>query len=260
MQLLQLILAIIPSIILFIVVWRSDKVEKEPVKLLVKLFLFGTLFGGTLTIISYLESKKPEINLLSKILPEPSSVIYMLILNFLIIALIEEAGKFIVLKKITWKDPAFNYIFDAVVYSVTVSLGFATVENIIYIITRKRIDIDVAIDRGLLAVPAHVIYAIYMGYFYGLAKHSEAIGGSKSTKKHLIMALVFPVLIHGLFDISCDTGQVYHLRYAKEILLIFEWLITIPAVIQIRRLHVEIPSDTAIEEHSLADTSDTEVL
>ena len=240
---------------LFVVIWFSDKVEKEPVKLLVKLFLFGALFSALIIISAYI-FKKSEITPLSKILPEPSSVIYMLIVNFLIIALIEEAGKLIVLKIISWKDPAFNYIFDAVVYSVTVSLGFATVENIIYIITRKSIGLDITIDRGLLAVPAHVIYAIYMGYFYGLAKHSETRGDGRLKKKRLIAALFFPILIHGLYDISWDVSP----RYTYNILLIFEWLITIPAVIQIRRLHVEIPSDTAIEEHSLADTSDTEVL
>ncbi len=249
---MQLLLAIIPSIILFIAIWRSDKVEKEPVKLLVKLFLLGAL-----TIISALIFELAGITLLSKILPDPSSMTFNLIYDLFIVALAEEAGKFIVLKKITWKDPEFNYVFDAVVYSVTTSLGFATIENIKILIGKN---INAAIGRGLLSVPAHVIFAIYMGYFYGLAKHSEAIGAGRTTKKHLIAALFIPILLHGLFDISCDTGQVYHLRYTKEILLIFEWLITIPAVIQIRRLHVEIPSDTVADEHESVNISDTEVL
>ena len=234
---LVLILSVIPSIILFVVTWRSDKVEKEPAKLLIKLFLFGAL-----TIISALIFEFTGITLLSKIVPDQSSMVFSLIYDFLIVGLAEEAGKFIVLKKITWKNPEFNYIFDAVVYSVTVSLGFATIENIKYL---RHGGIWEALARGTLSVPAHVVFAIYMGYFYGLAKNTEIRSAGRSTKKYLIAALIVPILFHGLFDFGLDM----HLKYISVILPASVWLITMFAIDKISLLHVEISADPVSEEN-----------
>ena len=243
----MLALAIIPSIILFIIIWRSDKIEKEPPKLLWKLFGFGAL-----TTISAVILENIGASILSLIFPE-ASIIYMIIDNFLIVALAEEAGKFFVLKKTTWKNPAFNYTFDAVVYSVTASLGFATVENIIYVLDGG---FGVAVTRALLSVPGHVIDAIYMGYYYGLAKHAEAYNDSRLAKKHLKKALFVPVLIHGFYDFCLDTdiGLIY------LVFFIFEIVITILAIRQTRRLsniHVEIPSSTEPSANSSADNGQT---
>ena len=234
---LILILSVIPSIILFVVTWRSDKVEKEPAKLLIKLFLFGAL-----TIISAYIFERAGITLLSKIVPDESSMIFNLIYDFLIVALAEEGGKYIVLKKFTWKNPEFNYIFDAVVYSATVSLGFATIENIKYL--RHR-GIWEALARGTLSVPAHVVFAIYMGFFYGLAKNSEVRNAGRSTKKRLIAALIIPILFHGLFDLGLDM----HLKYINVILPASVWLITMFAIDKISLLHVEISADPVSEEN-----------
>ena len=227
----MLLLSVLPSIILFIVIWRSDKIEKEPPKLLWKLFFFGFL-----TIISAIIIETVGGDVIFGFL-DKSSILYQLIENFLIVALAEEGGKYFVLKKVTWKHPAFNYTFDAVVYSVTVSLGFATPENILYLLDGE---ISTAVARALLSVPGHVIYAIYMGYFFGLAKHAEAYNDLRLRDKYLKKAFFIPVLMHGFYDFCLNPDEELFLL----VFLVFEVIVTILAIRKIRKLssfHVEIP-------------------
>ena len=227
----MLLLSVLPSIILFIIIWKSDKIEKEPPKLLLKLFFFGFL-----TIISAIFIENVVGDLILGFL-DTSSILYHLIDNFLIVAVAEEGGKFFVLKKATWKHPAFNYTFDAVVYSVTVSLGFATPENILYLLDA---DVGLALSRALFSVPGHVIYAVYMGYYYGLAKHAEAYNDMRLRDKNLKKAFIVPVLLHGFYDfcLSPENGILL------LVFLVFEIVITILAIKQTRRLsniRAEIP-------------------
>ena len=227
----MLLLSVLPSIILFIVIWRSDKIEKEPPKLLVKLF-----FLGFLTIISAMLIETIGGDYIFGFM-DKSSILYQFIENFLIVAVAEEGGKYLVLKKVTWKHPAFNYTFDAIVYSVTVSLGFATPENILYLMDG---DLSTAIMRALFSVPGHVIYAIYMGFYFGLAKHAEAYNDMRLRNKNLKKAYIIPVLMHGFYDFCLNPDQVVLLLS----FLVFEVVITILAIKKIRRLsniRAEIP-------------------
>ena len=230
----MLLLAVIPSIVLFIIVWKGDRYEKEPPKLLIKLFLLGALTTVSASVI--------ELFFGDVVLGfmDHQGMLYILIENFLIVALAEEAGKFVVLKKVTWKHPAFNYTFDAVVYAVTVSLGFATLENILYLVEN---DISVAIIRAIFSVPGHVIDAIYMGYYYGFAKYSEAYNDMKLKKKYMKRAFLVPVLIHGFYDFCLST------EYGILILvfLVFEIVITVITIrkfLMLSRVEAVIPENT----------------
>ena len=243
----MLLLSVLPSIILFIFVWKCDKFEKEPPKLLLKLFLFGLL---TTISASLIEIFFEDVVLSSM---DQQGLLFVFIDNFLIVALAEEAGKYFVLKKITWKHPAFNYTFDAVVYAVTVSLGFATLENILYLIEES---LSTAIVRALFSVPGHVIDALYMGYYFGLAKHAEAYGDERLKKKRLKQAFFIPVLIHGFYDFCLSTEYDIFIL----IFLVFEVVITVLAIKKFRKLSkivVTIPGSDTIAETPPA-PSDTE--
>ena len=216
-------LAIIPSIILFIFIWRSDKTEKEPLSLLLKLFFFGAL-----TIISAVAIGQLGDKLLSSVLAE-GTIIFIFIDNFFLTALVEEAGKYFVLKKTTWKHPAFNHTFDAVVYAVCASLGFATFENILYILDG---DLSTAILRGLLSVPGHVTYAIFMGYYYGMAKLESTQGGEKRSKEYLTKALWIPVFLHGLYDFCLSTEYDILILF----IIIFEIVLSIIGIKKAKKL------------------------
>ncbi len=227
----MLLLSVLPSIILFYIVWKGDRYEKEPPKLLVKLFLFGALTTVSATIIELVGS-----DVIFGFM-DHQGMPFLLIENFLIVALAEEAGKYFVLKKVTWKHPAFNYTFDAVVYAVAVSLGFATLENILYIFDN---DLSVAIIRALFSVPGHVIDAIYMGYYYGLARHAEGYNDIRLRKKYLKSAFFVPVLIHGFYDFCLSTEYGIFLL----IFLVFEVIITVLAIkkfLQLSKIEATIP-------------------
>ena len=219
----MLLLSVLPSIILFIVVWRGDRYEKEPPKLLVKLFLLGALTTVSAFIIELLFSDF----ILGSC--DPQGMLFLIIDNFLVVAVAEEAGKYFVLKKVTWKHPAFNYTFDAVVYAVTVSLGFATLENMLYLLDGG---FGTAVMRALFSVPGHFIDALYMGYYYGFARYSEAFGDVRLRKKYLLQAFFVPVLIHGFYDFCLSTEYWGFIL----IFLVFEIVITVLAIRKFRQL------------------------
>ena len=231
-----LLAAILPSILLIVFIYKQDKIEKEPPKLLAKLFIFGAL-----TVLSAVALETAGGWLLG-VLPE-ESVAYIFLENFLVVALAEELGKYAVLRLFTWKSPYFNYTFDAVVYAVIVSLGFATVENIMYVFEDGSFQI--ALMRGVLSVPGHAIDAVFMGYFYGLAKLAASRGNLPGSKTNLALALIVPVLTHGFYDfcLSMESGFFIALFYA------FEIGVTVYAFFKVRKLSRE---DTVLTEDGVA--------
>ncbi|MCR5179070.1 MAG: PrsW family intramembrane metalloprotease [Lachnospiraceae bacterium] len=217
------LLAVLPSIVLFVIVWKGDKIEKEPPKLLLKLFFFGMLTTASAIIIGLACTG------ITKMFISEESMLYIVLDNFIFTALVEEGGKYFVLKKCTWKHKAFNYTFDAVLYAVVVSLGFATLENILYLIDEG---VGLALMRGLLSVPGHVIDAIYMGCYYGIARYEAARGNVKQSGTELKKALLIPVLLHGFYDFCLSSGRDVFLL----VFLVFEIIITILAIKKFKKL------------------------
>lgn len=220
------LLSVLPSIVLFIFVWKKDKIEKEPPKLLLKLFLFGALSTVSAMILGEI------FTVITLEFIYEDTLTFAIIDNFILTALIEEGGKYFVLKKCTWKHKAFNYTFDGVIYAVCASLGFATLENILYVVGDG---LSTAILRALLAVPGHVIDALYMGCYYGIAKYEEALGNTKQSKSNLKKALLVPVLIHGFYDFCLSDESGLFLI----VFLVFEIIITIKAVKKLKSLSKE---------------------
>ena len=220
MNAIMLVLAILPAAFLLIYIYVKDVHEKEPIGLLASLFVLGALttFSSMIVEVAY-------DTVASLVLP-PDSIPFKLIDNFLIVAATEEVGKYVVLRWRTWKSPEFNYTFDAVVYAVVVSLGFATLENIFYLMDGS---FTTAVARALLSVPGHAIDGVFMGFFYGIAKHAQRMGDNKRCSTNLWLALIAPIIIHGLYDffISAELLVVF---------LAFEIVITVIAVKYINRL------------------------
>lgn len=210
----MILLALLPAALLFIFVYRKDKIEAEPIGFLIRLFLLGGL-----TIISAMVLGGLGEAVLESILAQ-GTIVYMLIDNFILTALVEEGGKYFVLKKKIWHSKEFNYTFDAVVYAVTVSLGFAAFENVLYCLDS---DIGTAVMRAVFAVPGHAIDGVFMGYYYGLAKYSEFSGNMQEVRSDLRKALFIPVLLHGFYDFCLESQYDIFIL----IFLIFELVITI---------------------------------
>ena len=194
-----LMLAVLPSIVLGWIIWKNDKVEKEPGGLLVGLFFSGI---GSIIVTLLLS---PFVYMLPMCNPETGNTLIELFFGvFIGVALVEEFSKWIFVKLITWKNKEFTHIYDAVVYAVFVSLGFATLENILYVVDGGLVT---ALIRAILAVPLHTFCGVFMGYYYGLAKQSEINNNKKLVTRNLFLSLLVPILIHGFYDYCLFTGN-----------------------------------------------------
>ena len=125
--------------------------------------------------------------------------LHTVFLAFFVVAAVEEGTKYYFLKRRTWREPNFDYMFDGIVYSVFVSLGFAAFENVKYVF---EYGLSVAFSRAILAVPAHMAFAVFMGIFYGRARCLANRGQALAAKSNLAMGFLSAVLFHGFYD-SC---------------------------------------------------------
>lgn len=183
--------AIIPAIILMVRVYKADKIEKEPRRLLVSLIILGIISTSIAMILETIGTF-----VLDAFFNE-NSLIYAAIMYFGVVAVSEEGAKYILLKKKTWHSPYFNYRFDGIVYAVFVSLGFALWENVGYV---TAYGFTTAVVRAITAVPGHACFGVFMGYWFGLAKAFENSGNAVASKRARKLSLVVPVLMHGTYD------------------------------------------------------------
>ena len=205
------LLAVIPSVFLLIKVYQADKVEKEPAPLLFKLFIKGLESAFFAAVVEALLINF-GLNTLVRLglIEGEGSFLYHAIEAFLIVAVAEEGFKYYFLKKTTWNHPAFDYRFDAVVYAVFVSLGFATIENILYVWgsqIESGTGLQLSVYRGVLSVPAHCVFAVAMGIHYGAAKYAQGHEQFDLEEAGLRKALLVPVLMHGFFDFALMMNQ-----------------------------------------------------
>ncbi len=194
-----LIAGLLPCAVLLWYINSKDTIEKEPPGLLVKLLLFGCLSTIPAMVIEMVGT-----NILAGIGMDPNSMVYMLVENFIVIAVAEEGCKKLLLRWGSWNHQAFNYVFDGVVYGVCVALGFAGLENVLYI---AGFGMEVAVVRGLAAVPLHAICGVFMGHFYGLEKQYTVRGQMGLAKNAKFNSLLIPVLIHGFYDFAATVGS-----------------------------------------------------
>lgn len=184
-------LAILPSIALLIYVYRMDKKEKEPMRMLLGLFGIGVFSILPIVII------EDMIDACVLAVTVEGSVANAILEGFIVAALTEEGFKYLFLKMKTWHSREFNCVYDGIVYAVFVSLGFATFENLMYVMDGG---ISTAILRMFTSVPGHTCFAIFMGYYYSISKVAIQNNDYKSYKKCKKRALWIPVLAHGIYD------------------------------------------------------------
>ncbi|MBX2961181.1 MAG: PrsW family intramembrane metalloprotease [Cyclobacteriaceae bacterium] len=179
-----LALALAPGIAIGLYIYLKDKHEPEPIGLLLTSFIYG----GASTIVTFAVSWPLDFI----VTLSDTDVVHQFMNAFFKVALIEEFSKFLFIRFILYYNKNFNEPFDGIVYSVMVSMGFATLENILYVF---QFGITTGILRMFTAVPAHATFAVLMGYYLGKAKftHRQEIGYS-------ILALGVATLFHGAYD------------------------------------------------------------
>ena len=193
MILLQILLAVIPALVLiFYVVWR-DRLHPEPGGQLVKAFFMGFL---TIPLALLFASLIGQIFML---LPPIEGVGALLVTSLMQAAIPEESAKLLILWLFLRRCRHFDEHMDGIVYAVCVGMGFATVENILYVTSSGPQFLKVlsmGLSRAFLAIPGHFAFAVIMGYFYSLASFK----GKQTHRKYMLMAWGFPVLAHALYD------------------------------------------------------------
>lgn len=182
-----LIIAISPGIALALIIYLTDRYDREPLFLLIKIFIIGML--------SVLPAAMFE-KLLIYFNPF-AGILGIVFTAFIIAGLTEEFIKRQVILRYAFNRQEFDEKLDGIIYAVFASLGFATAENINYVMFTFASNPYVGIFRGFVSVPAHMLFAITMGYYLSLAKFCLEPG---MKKVYLRKALLIPLLLHGIFD------------------------------------------------------------
>lgn len=214
-QLVLFIVSVLPVALLGMFIYKKDK-EKESTKLLIKLFVGGILSCLLVIIISaILELIFPFFSLESENLNLLELIIYV----FVGIALVEEVSKWIFVYKFSFNDKAFNEAYDMILYAGFVALGFACFENLLYVYQNG---ITTGLIRAISAVPSHLCDGVFMGYYLSLAKISLLNKKKDLFKKNLILSIIVPIVLHGIYDYCLFTGNgIFAIIFLVFIILMY---------------------------------------
>jgi RsiW-degrading membrane proteinase PrsW (M82 family) len=211
-----LLAATIPVLVFLYYIFKKDK-NREPINLLLKCF-----FGGFLALIIALIIDFPLMYIGAGI-NDPFSKSFFE--AFFVAGLPEEIAKFIILYWIVWKNKFFDEHYDGIVLAVFVSMGFAFIENILYVFENGM---QTAILRAIFSIPGHGLFAISMGYYFSFAKHEN----KSSIKKYLLLSIITPALLHGTYDFflmyasnleNCNDATVGLIFILFFVFFIFMW-------------------------------------
>ena len=178
------ILAILPVIVLASYIYKKDKYEKEPLSMLILAFFLGMLaIPMDLVVVGIINAMIPG-----------GTVFYQ---AFFEAGIPEEFCKWALFMLVIWRNKNFDEFFDGIVYACFIGLGFACIENMMYVFDSESYStaLHTGVVRALLSVPGHFLFAVIMGYFLGMAKFRPQQRG-----KYLILSYVCPVIAHGIFD------------------------------------------------------------
>jgi len=173
------LLASMPVLIFLLVIYFRDK-EREPISNMIKCFLGGIVAAPlTLLVLHPFDG-----------LPFSDSFMNSAFKAFFYAAIPEELSKFLILYLLIWRNRHFDQYYDGIVYAVTVSLGFAWIENLMYVFGSG---VGTGIGRAFISVPGHGLFGVVMGYYFAIAKF-------RNNKKLLWLAVLMPILFHGVFN------------------------------------------------------------
>lgn len=195
--------AVAPGVALLTYFYLKDRYDSEPLHMVIKIFLLGFLIVLPIMILQ-------------------RGMTYWLgdnsfVESFLVSAGIEELIKWFVLYHMIYNHMEFDEPYDGIVYATAVSLGFATVENIIFALAHQA-SVGTLLVRALLPVSGHAMFGVIMGYYLGRAKFSEG----RRSHKFLLFSLLLPVFWHGVYDWILNYTTQYWIWYIIP-LMAFLW-------------------------------------
>lgn len=177
-------IALAPGAAIGLFIWLRDKYDREPLKHMFISFMLGVLCAIPAVILSIF---------LGMFIPvDYQNIFSVAIYALIVVAFAEEFAKFLILRFYAYRQKEFNEPFDGIVYGAIISLGFAGIENILYVVDGGM---QVGIMRMFTAVPAHASFGIIMGYYFGLAwRHKD------KAKAYKLKGLLAAIFLHGLYN------------------------------------------------------------
>jgi RsiW-degrading membrane proteinase PrsW (M82 family) len=195
-----ILLSVVPALGLAAYIWRTDVTVSEPGGMLVVTFLLGFLFAGFAAVLN--SSLSPLFG---------GTGIGLVLFFFLVVGPVEETVKWLAIRLYAYRSPRFGAVVDGAVYGAMAGLGFATIENSLYITEQYLTAAQAGVPVGeatfrtaavrTLAGPGHVLYSAFAGYYLGLAKFNAKRRGPIVVKGLLVAALLhatYNTLVSGL--------------------------------------------------------------
>ena len=179
---------IAPGLALLSYFYLKDYYQTEPITVVLKAFVYGMCLVFPIMFLQY-------------ILQAEGIVKTDFDTTFLSAALLEEFFKWFILMFAIYQHIAFDEPYDGIVYGASVSLGFATMENTLYLVANG---VEHALTRAILPVSSHALFGVIMGFYLGKAKFS-----TKKRKYYIGVALVVPFLLHGVYDFILMTQKMW---------------------------------------------------
>lgn len=214
------LLALGPAIALMVYVYQLDALNREPIGLLWSLVMRGVAAAFVASLLEAIGLR--AFGLLSGL--GPFGMQFEVMGDFMVVGVIEEGTKYALMARRTWNSPAFDCRFDGVVYAVFTSLGFASMENITYGLAYGP---GVLFSRALMAVPAHMGFAVLFGLLYGQAKLHGVRGHRLASALCVAAGYVLSVVAHGLYDSAAAmatdaSGGIFLLVVVAVYLIVFK--------------------------------------
>jgi RsiW-degrading membrane proteinase PrsW (M82 family) len=169
---------IAPAIALMSFFYLKDRFT-EPIPLILRTFILGALLVFPIMFIQYVFNSEGLAD-------------QTFLQSFFIVALSEEFFKWFIFFYAIYNHSEFDAHYDGIVYAVSISLGFATLENILFLFTNG---IEHAFSRALFPVSSHALFGVIMGYYFGKAKMNGI-----HKKRNLAFAFFIPFLLHGTYN------------------------------------------------------------
>ena len=219
MGLVTLVVAAAPSLFLLTFFYLKDRYEREPLQHI--LMAFGL---GLYAMIAAQGMAATAEGWLDPVWLRTGGEPARLVDAFLLSGFVEELAKWVVLMAAIYHWDEFDEPMDGVVYGVAVALGFATLENFLYV---TRLGLSVAWLRALFAVPAHALFGATMGYYAGRTKFDRG----RRLGVDQLLCLAAPVGFHGLYDYALHHGLGWRIWVLISTLSAALW------VFVLRRVH-----------------------
>lgn len=193
--------AIAPGLALLSYFYLRNQMSTEPRKTLIQSFIYGAIITFPIMFIQY-------------VMNEEGIYSNVYISKVLFSSTIEEFFKWIVILALIYKHVEFDDPYDGLLYGTSTSLGFATVENVLYLLT---FGIDTAFIRAILPVSSHALFGVVMGYYFGKSKFAY-----EKKQQYLLLALVAPIILHITYN-SILTIQGYWIYFMVPFILYLWW-------------------------------------